>query len=243
MFEKIKTWSVIASVLCVVGGLGYQIVVLKHDNKALRRERIAFDSLHQVAQGMYERKVREVESQREILRAAIVLNAKLAEDLKKRDVKIQELSSMIVQIKPDSAVGTLTPKDSGSFEIDLKSLNGIVRFIGLAKYAPPTVTGRFEFSPMPPISIILYRDELDYVTARVGIDEKIADLVSYDVTSYKIDANVKSFRFTVGLGPARPFDPGSTVGLVGYAGIAWKTWGVGSIIGPNVIGVMVTKDL
>ena len=250
MTDKVLRVVQIFAVVVVLGFGAYYVIGLKTEISDLRKERIAADSLKRVAENQYELKVREVASEKTLRVSLGLVNDGLLAELKKKDAKIRELSVLVIRLKSDSAHGEIIDtdpaySDSGEvnrFDFTLESDNGIVSFNGFASLSPRIVRGVFTFKRLPPISIVLYEDDLQYVNARIGVDESLMDIVSFDVQAYKPALGPEGFRFLLGAGPARTFDDDVGFGLAAMAGVTWRKWGVSGVIGPNMYSLMLIKS-
>ena len=240
MKEKIREWIRITSMV-----LGWILLLwfvlqkwgLEHEIADLRRERINSDSLHQVAVNQWERKVREVESERDLLAQLKDKNNELWKELKKRDVTILQLEELTIALKADSGRGVVYVDSTRSdYTFTLSSDNGLVVVNGILKTRPMKAFGAFTFAPLPPISVVLYEDELKYIDARVTIDERYLKMVSFDVQKYE-PSKGPSWKAFVGAGITRSFDVGVSFGPLVIGGVTWSNWGVGGMVGANSYGV------
>ena len=240
MKGKIQEWIRITSMV-----LGWVLLLwfvlqkwsLEHENADLRRERINSDSLHQVAVNQWERKVREVESERDLMVQLKDKNNDLWKELKKRGVTIRQLQELTIALKADSGRGVVYVDSTRSeYRFTLSSDNGIVVVNGVLQTRPPKAFGAFTFAPLPPISVVLYEDELKYIDARVTIDERYLKMVSFNVQKYE-PSKGPSWKAFVGAGITRSFDAGVSFGPLVIGGVTWSNWGVGGMIGANSYGM------
>jgi hypothetical protein len=230
----------------VVVALVVHEFLLEREIQSVRAERIASDSLRKVAESQYEVKVREVNSEREMNASLKQQNKALADEFGKRDVEVREITSLVLKLWSDSAKGKIehidTAKGETAFSVtsndSIVTLNGIVQ-----TKSPYHVWGEFLFANLPPVTIVLYEDELHYINARVHADDKVMSLVSFHVEQFKPQPTEEGLRFILGAGPARTFDSNATFGLSGVAGVTWRTWGIAGIVFPNGYGVQLIKRL
>ena len=158
-----KNWLVISIALLILGVVfGFMLWTNDAEIADLRKERIASDSLKRVAENQYELKVREVESQKTLLKDVKVINAALAKELDKRDLDIFALTSLVIQLRADSGHGHVDAIDTSKGRVDftLESMNKIVSLKGYTQISPREVSGIFTFAVLPNIAIVLYEDEL-----------------------------------------------------------------------------------
>jgi hypothetical protein len=240
-----KEWLRIASALIGVALIVWLMIdkfTLQSENADLRAERIATDSLRKVAVNQWEIKVREVQSERELKVQLGLKNDTLAKELGKRDVKIRELTELTIALKADSGRGTVIVDSTKSqYKFTLASDNGLVTVKGLLLTRTLKATGRFTFAPIPPISIVLYEDELKYINARVKVDERYMDLVSFKVQRYEPAAQ-ESWRGFLGAGIQKSFDLPIRFGPFALAGVTWHSWGVSGMVGANSYGLSVIRS-
>jgi len=240
MKEKIQEWIRVTSMV-----LGWVLLLwfmlqkwsLEHEIADLRTERIASDSLRQVAVNQWERKVREVESERDLMAQLKDKNNELWKELKKRDVTILQLEELTIALKADSGRGVVYVDSTHSeYRFTLSSDNGLVVVNGVLKTRPMKAFGAFTFAPLPPISVVLYEDELKYIDARVTIDERYLKMVSFNVQRFE-PSKGSTWKAFVGAGITRSFDTGFSFGPLVIGGVTWSNWGVGGMVGANNYGV------
>ncbi|MFH0989819.1 MAG: hypothetical protein V1799_07375 [bacterium] len=241
---KIKKWAIVPVIV-----LGFMIVYwvreVQHNREvsSLRAERIAADSLHKVGVNQWERKVREVESERELWNQLKEKQKVLYAELGKRDISIKQFQELVVKLRNDSGHGIVYMVDSSrqNYRFELFSDNGIVRVSGLLETHPLSVSGLFTFNPLPPISVVLYEDELKYIDARIIVDERYMSLVSFNVQRLKPSNDIPSWKTYLGAGIAKSFGGSIQFGPLLVGGVAYKDWGVGGVVCPDNYGVAITK--